>query len=253
MILPLLAQRFSAQWGELPSSYLSFDIETMGLVRDWDLPVEIGHTLVVDRKPVETTALLLDWTRHPSVDQEWLRDRLQQCKFNTEHTKHGMPSGKTYHFTFERLRDEGVSPQEALTYYHDLLLWARREYGAFIGQNAWFFDAELFPLTLEEFTGREFSFADNELFDTGGLFKAASCRPPLLPATQDTLRSYFLRVRSHCARGVRWNIGHCVDTLGILADGWDPALLHTAGTDSFVVHRLFERLRELLQAALVLV
>lgn len=231
----------------LPSNYLCWDLEATGFSRDDDLIVEIGHCVVHDRKPVQRMATLLDWTRSEHVNQDWLRDKLNYVKKCVETDEDGNPNGRRFDITYERLRKEGVPPEDAFEYYFDLFARVHNGGGFFVGQNVYAFDAEMFAAQTAEFLGEAFKFEPDVMIDVGALEKATQLGMGVFD--DETLKDYFKRVASFNRKGVKWNIEHCVnkyklpELYGIKAEE-----LHGAGEDSYVCHLVYEEIRNIIEA-----
>lgn len=221
----------------LPVDYLVFDLETTGLKRDWHLPVDIGHTIVRNKKVVHQGNFLLNWTGYPGVDREQLAADLNKVAAAMQ------AQGKLHHYPIERLEAEGHDPFKVLTFYYQLFTKNRRAGAKFVGHNAWFFDAVMFSHVLEEATDLVWEFKPDEIFDTGAMFKAV--RGNLAPYPDEkTLQEYFLRVKNSYMKGVKWNIEACIEHFDLANKyGLDTSELHGAKSDSYVAHLLFEEHR----------
>jgi DNA polymerase III epsilon subunit-like protein len=225
----------------LPDNYLTFDCETTGLAQTWDLPVEIGHCVVRNRKVVHKGVYILNWVGWPGVETEWLAERFD--KVRTAMAEQGKP----YNYSVERLQAEGKAPEKVLAYYHKLFTRNRREGAKFVSHNGWAFDSNILRETFSQSCGLIWDFGVDEMFDTGGMEKAL--RGELEPHPDEhTLKEFFLRVHARRLAGVRWAIEVCVDRYNLLeGTGLTKEDLHDAGKDSFVTHLLFEEHRNAYQ------
>ncbi len=231
----------------LPSNYCCWDLETTGFRRDDDLILEIGHCVVHDREPVHRASTLLDWTRSKHVHQGWLKEHLEQVKKDVEFDADGNPSGRHFHITYDRLRNEGKQPEEVLAFYFDLFARIHNGGGFFLGQNSYAFDAEFFACQTEEFLGERFEFDSDVMIDVGGLEKSSQLG--MIAFDDETLRTYFKRVAHYVRKGVKWNIEHCAAKYNLEEIyGIDLKLLHGAGEDSHVCHLVFEEMRKIIEA-----
>lgn len=253
MITGHFARRFLHWFGSaLPDTYLSFDLETTGFEKDWDIPLQIGHTLVVDGKISARREYILQWTRSPYVKQEWLKDKLLYLKDRIEFDpKLGRRTGRTWQFDYERIDREGRDPIKVLTYYRDLFRKCRANDCLFVGQQGWY-DSGMFANVSHEFlNGDGFEFDDDEMFDVGSLVKSIQCEPPLMPKPEETLRQWAGRINATRKPGVMWTIKHAVELFGLKADAtFDATKLHGAGEDSYWVHRIMQELRKHMHRAL---
>ncbi len=219
----------------LPLDYLVFDLETTGLKRDWHLPVDIGHTIVRNKKVVHQGNFLLNWTGYPGVERERLVADLNKVAAAMQ------AQGKPHHYPIERLEAEGKDPFEVLVFYYQLFTKNRRAGAKFVGHNALFFDAVMFSHIVEEATELVWEFKPNEVFDTGVMFKIT--QGGLAPRPDEkSLKEYFLRAKNAYMKGVKWNIESCVKQYH-LAERFGLGELHGAAADSYVSHLLFEELR----------
>lgn len=232
--------------GALPLNYCSWDLETTGFGKQ-DLIVEFGHCIAHDGIAAHKMTAVLDWTKHPKVDQAWLKEKLDYVKQMVEF-KDGKPTGKKYQMTYERMQEEGQEPEKVLEFYFDLFWKLRQNGGFWIGQNLLSFDERVFDQHLKEFVGFEWKFKDDEVFDVGAIHKATHLK--LLPYKDETLRTYMNRV-NHChTKGFKWNIEACMEHYKLrekYAEQLAGGDCHTAGFDSYVCHLIFEEQRLLVR------
>lgn len=225
-----------------PDDYLVFDIETTGLRRDEDLPVDFGWCLVRDREVCNHGNFVLDWTRYPQlVEPAWLGERLEQVREKMAQR------GDEWVYSPGYLREKGTDPLAVLGFAHRLFYSNRRSGASFVGHNAWAFDCPILETVFLEYLGgrkdvEPFVFQGDEVYDTGGIEKGSQLG--LYPFPEETLRTYFLRVHKQWAPGVKWSLSHCVAKYRLAdrlpADGG----LHQAGTDVMMTHLLFEELKQ---------
>lgn len=220
----------------LPENYLVFDTETTGFKAGYDLPIDIGHVIVRDRQVVQRGNFLLNWADYPGIEPAWLEDRFDRIQ------QQMAPKGQTFHYSVERLRREGKDPAKVLSFYRTLLQRNREADASIVGHNAWSFDVGILQHAARETLDQDVPFEDAELYDTGCLFKASQLN--LLPATGETLRAFFQRVQHVSAKGVYWNLAHCIQHFGLDASyRLDPGEAHQAGYDAYCSHLVFENLR----------
>jgi DNA polymerase III epsilon subunit-like protein len=241
-----LFNRMQSRFVNFPSDYLVIDTETTGVEIKKDLITQVGHCYVRDGKPIDQGAFVLDWTRHPQIDQKWLAQRLEACKRHVEIDKYnGQPSGRTYHMSYARMRDEGSDPEAILREYCSWFKDVRQQRLFFVAHNGYHFDCQLFAEHFSTFVKESFHFDDYEVFDTGMVEKAAQASVGIWP--EETPKAYSRRVYSMWLRGVKWNLDKaCVPKYGLDKDHnlhMDEA--HDAGYDSYVTHLLFECFKEI--------
>jgi DNA polymerase III epsilon subunit-like protein len=222
---------------ELPTDYFCFDLETTGFDRNDDLIVEIGHCRVVDRSSKYYESQVLDWTQSEYVDTDWLEYKLLSCKESMAKT------GREYHMTIDRMKEEGEKPEKVFTDYIDLLQGARKLGQMFVGHNMAKFDSPFFTTAAKEWLGEEFVFQRGEILDTAVIEKAAQAELPQLP--NEKMDDYFTRVMKTPCPGVRYNLDdHCVKKYDLLEKYYlDMSEAHTAGFDAMLCHLLLEEFR----------
>jgi DNA polymerase III epsilon subunit-like protein len=225
-----------------PKNYLVFDVETTGTVCGKDLITDIGHTLVTDGEVTDKNSVLLDWTRHERVDQSWLQERMLQTKRFVEITKDGRKSGKTYHGSYELLRNEGVPPEDALKAYRDMFESTRRDGLFFVAHNGISFDCPLLENHFVQYLDQPWEFADGEVFDSGMVCKATQIAMTVWHG--ESVREFSRRVAAHRMKGVFWNLENFAVQKYKLQEKYnlDASQAHTALHDSYVTHLLFKEL-----------
>lgn len=220
-----------------PGNYLVFDIETTGGKVGEDLIGQLGYVKVRDGEQVEMGSVFLDWTRHPGVDQDWLRARLART------TTHVADRNAYYQVTYERLQ-AGMEPVEALRRYLGLLV-ENREAGFFlVAHNGYRFDARFLEEHFSTFLDVEYKFNDEELFDTGMLEKGAQDLLGL--ESGESLRDFFTRSGKGNNKGVQWSlVDYCVPKYKLDAKtGIDVMDAHDAMVDCILTRALFEEHRK---------
>src|SRR5215471_18744769 len=98
-----LYERMRSRFRDFPFINLAVDTETTGVSFDDDLIWQAGHCLVKDRALVNKDGFILDWTRHPAVDQGWLRARLEETRRHVEQDAEGRPTGRTFQISYEKM------------------------------------------------------------------------------------------------------------------------------------------------------
>lgn len=249
MLINKLFRVMRRRFNCFPDNYLVLDLETTGLNKREDLIGQIGHCLVIDRKPVDTQGTILNWVGHAGVDTAWLKKRLEETKYHVEHDKYDRPSGRVYHLSIEKMLAEGAAPVPILSFYLDWLRELRSQNKFFILHNGYNFDCPFLENTFQKFLGITWTFGDNEVFDTGVVEKASQIN--LLPWNEESLRAFSTRMGQQRAKGVRWALdNHCAPKYKLLEKyGMALAELHDAGKDAFLTHCLFEEFRKFSEEA----
>ncbi len=229
----------------LPTTYMAVDSEFTGSDVAKDLVFEIGHVLVVDGSQIDAGSVILDWTKHPGIDQNWL-------KYKLNHLRGYM--GDTWPFTWEKLRDEGVEPKKALEQYATLIgTWKQRGL-PFVAHNGITADERILRAMFERFLRRgNFRFPDNAYFDTGAIFKASLMLEQrvgdqmiIFPQPDDSLKTYFQRVIHHPVKGVMWSMKSLLSHFKLQEKhDIDSSLAHTASHDARCVHLAVEEFRSM--------
>jgi len=232
----------------LPIDYLAFDCETTGLSPTEDLPIDFGYAIMRDGVITNSGSWILDWTRRPDlVEPEWLADKLDYVAYQFK------LQGKPYHYSLQRLREEGRDPVKVLSYALKLFDANRADAKAmFAGHNATAFDSAMLHSCFHEYLGSAWRFDDNDIFDTGCMEKALETARQyqnpsqwLLPNPGETMRSFFIRVKNARRAGVKWNIEACVERYELVQKRLvDPRKLHGAEADARVCCTLIEMHRK---------
>ena len=225
----------------LPDNYFVADVETCGFSFDRDYIVEVGWAVIRDRTIRDNNGLLLDWTRHPGVDQDYLRSQLDklQERFAGE--------GRTWYYPYERLRDEGVPPIEALHTYITLMYEYIAANEAIVGHGLYRFDRRMIDAHAQRFLqGYQLPWRQNTIIDTGLIEKAAQLVRNPWPA--ETLDEWMRRLNNASAAGVKWNLAMCAQKYR-LAERYnlDMRHAHIGGFDCRLTHHLLETFRELME------
>jgi len=249
MLAIMIAHWFNQFAGRyhFPENYTCVDIETNGLSPEKRCICSIGHTVVRERKIVETKEVYLDWPNFPDIDQEEFQRNLQQTE-TAMRSRH-----KPFHHTWSKLANDGEPPLEVLQRYLDLFedMEARRE--VLIAHNGWRFDMEFFQAHFHNWLRIPFKFDPELVYDTGICEKASqlSDHDDPLPLAGETMQQFSWRIGELRRRGVRWALdGHCEEQYGLVKQaGADPDQAHAAGHDSRMLYYLFEEHRKLANVA----
>lgn len=241
-------ERLMHRWYGLrfPDDYLAFDFETTGTSRKKDLLLEAGWVIVRERKIVNRGSFLLDWTKYPGIELDWLEGKIRYLRRCYEE------KNKPYNFSIDRIRSDGRDPVWVLKFLYDLFL-ANREAGAkFAGQNAIAFDAYMFSHQTAEFLDNsEWVWQQDEILDTGCWEKILQSQYDMEPGwwirpkQGEPLHAFMHRAR-YCNRpGLYWNIEAAVDRYQLCEKyGVCKENLHGAAEDSYAVHLLIEHHRD---------
>lgn len=223
--------------GSWPSSYCCLDVESSGLNMSLDVVLEFGHCIVRDREISERYSLVLDWTNHPVVADQWLRRRLKEL------ASHYRGKGLDYELTYDKLRKEGIKPEEAFDFYRHFFDLVFQEQLPLITFNGMGFDYPMIEANFRGFTETDFSVENERVIDLGAVFKATEAGPAdsFLPKPGEELYAYFRRI---CRRPVKigWSLEKAIERYGISKE-LENERMHRAGTDSFALYLLMEKMR----------
>lgn len=237
---------------ELPRDYMTFDLETTGFKKDFDLPIDFGWTLVRDCQIAHQGSYVLDWTRYPQyVELSWLQRQLDRLALAMRE------QGKPWRYSIDYLQEHGQDPFWVLEFVAELLEANRKAGSVFVGHNAAAYDSVLLCATLKEFVDFDWQFGDKELLDTGSLQKASLTVGKFVdpsnefaPRPGETMGDFFRRIAASRREGVKWNIEACATQYQICERyGLCHDELHGAGSDSLVCHYCIEAHREEYQHA----
>lgn len=233
--------RFGGKW---PDEYVTFDTESTGFDVTKDVPWEIAHCLVQNRKVVDRLSVIIDWTNHSIVPDHWLRSRLKWLKQSME------LNGAKCHITYEQMQEQGLKPEKALPFYYDLFRTFQQKNMVFVGRGSYAFDERLLAHSFAGFgIADDFRFDDNSMLDMDGVEKASQLLDTKKAHVQegDTLRSYFHRVKYIRANGIKSNLDtHCYHKYELQKRGIAHKELHKGVVDSYCEHLMMEIYRPLI-------
>lgn len=233
---------FLAQMGGgIPTDYFCFDTETTGFSREHDVIVEWGHVVVRDCKPVDKVNLVINWIGSGLVDDDYVISALARVR------RRMAVEGKHYRITPEVMREEGISPEEALPFIYNMCCKVQENNEIFAAHNGLNYDASMLLAHFKDFGVGEYSWRPNDIFDTGGAVKALRLGrdPKSSPRKGETLRDYFKRLVAMRVAGLRWGLdGPYVAGMNLQRFDIDLEDAHVAGNDALVVHGIVEHLRE---------
>lgn len=228
----------------LPHNYIVFDIETSGFSPQEDVIVEFGWAIVQDHQATDYGGVMLDWSQFDPDNanfHEWLRWRLAKTAADCA------KQGRHYHFTYDRLKAEGVHPLAAVRDFSELLKAFLSTNAYLVGHGAWKFDRVRIDNITEQFLGYKLPWDNSPLFDTGLVEKA--CQLNKVPCDSETLNEWYQRVNGQWSKK-KWNLdGHCASKYN-LAERFnlDLRYSHTAGFDCLLTHSLAETYRQIGEA-----
>lgn len=219
------------EYGPLPSDYLTLDTETSGLDAQRDKIVQIGWCRVANGKAVENGHLVVDWTAGASPLE------VSNLAADLEHVRSRMARrGNQYPWTIDLLRKRGRPPAEVAA----ALAAKFAEVTGFVTHYGWMLDYPMIGAFMAG-QGRRFDPPHHQLYDTGLLVKM--CLIGLTPVNGEPLRSFLLRLHQVIS-SPRHSLAACVSLFDLQAQGATTTACHEAAYDSWLVHLIFEALRE---------
>lgn len=247
MIIRHWNPEFRKLYGEsFPSTYMAVDCEYTGGNEEKDLIMEIGHVLVRDHQVVDRGNYVLNWSNHHVVPERWTREALKRIESRM------MSAGRKWRITWDVMQNEGVKAEKVFEFYYELFTSWKDQGGLFVAHNGFYADERMLKGAFEGFLTKDFSFGENQLFDTGAIEKASQClisdnpsiqakRSVWLPMPGDTLRSYFLRVTRTPAKHIHWSTEFCAKKYRLIERfQLDQEQHHRAGFDAYLSHLLMQ-------------
>jgi hypothetical protein len=232
-----LRSHLEKTYGGFPEDYLCIDTETTGFKKEDDLIWNLGASLAGGRKEVRRVNIILNWTEHPLIDQNWLERKI---RYTREQMRAG---GRECHLTWEALT-EGVKPEEGMEAFGDLLVESRKAHIPILGHGIVKFDAPRISRQLEEWIGLLWKFRRDETIDTAAIEKA--CESGMKPKSGESYFDFSKRVLNKPMSGVKWNLDtHCLNKYQLQKKGVDPSKLHWADSDAYLCHLVFEEYRQI--------
>lgn len=224
--------------GRFPSSYMTWDTETSGFSRDNDVIIEFGSCLVQAGEVIDRSNVVLNWFKSPNIPADYIRSQLQRV------AQAMRVQNKGWRVTEDVMRQEGIDPIQALEWMYSLFTLAKEKNILLVSHNGINFDQEMLCSSFAQDLGKEFEFDPDLTWDTSAIEKASQLihEPASRPKPGETLQAYFKRMNSWRVKGVYTNLSdHCVKRYRLQEKyGIDPASMHSAGTDAYVLHLLMQ-------------
>ena len=246
MIINEWESAFTANYGHtFPDTYLCLDTEYTGGDERTDFVMEIGHVMVRDRQVVDRLNIVLDWSVHPGVDRELLRHKMKNI--------HSI-MGDDWRITWDVMREEGIAPNKAIRFYHRFFKKWNEQNLPYVAHNGRVAEERMLRGLFNRYLDRSFVIGDNQLWDTGAIFKASrlfESMDPLhtnhrwkcFPQATDTMQDYFDRVLNARLKGLYWKLKLCLEHYGLTDSLTDDHRYHQAVHDAYCSHLLMEAFR----------
>lgn len=243
MIVNEWEPHFKEKYGyRFPDTYLCIDTEYTGGDERQDLIVEIGHVMVQNNVVVDRMNIVLNWFSYKDISREFVQYKLDNIR---------AIMGKDWRVTRDVMQSEGIYPLKAFRFYYELFkTWHEREL-PLVAHNGRKAEERMLRGNFNRFINKPFFMHQNELWDTGALFKAtklfesqdilhSSVKYLSIPERSDTLKSYFERVLNCRAKGLHWNLKHCLTHYNLLDKLGDEHKFHRAEDDAYCSHLLMQ-------------
>lgn len=234
------AEAFSKAWrlayGPPPEDYVVIDVETTGFQKDGDRIVQVGWLTVVGGREVARAAAVVDWTAE--LDRFMLNDLADRMK----RTAAAMArDNKSYGWTVDRLRAEGVPPREVVVQVADVL--AARP--VLVGHNSWRFDLPMLDRLCQAVTGLAVGVPPTQLIDTNAVVRAL--QSGVTPSGGETYRDFATRANSVGGTKYRSSLDdYCVTRFALRSrHGVERDKAHDAAYDCWLTHLVYSDFRHL--------
>lgn len=246
MIINEWESAFTANYGHtFPDTYLCLDTEYTGGDERTDFVMEIGHVMVRDRQVVDRLNIVLDWSVHPGVDNELLRYKLKNIQ---------SIMGDDWRITWDVMREEGIAPYKAIKFYYRFFKKWNEQSLPYVAHNGRVAEERMLRGLFNRYLDKSFVIGDNQLWDTGAIFKAtrlfesidsghANHRWKSFPQASDSMKDYFDRVLHARLKGLYWKLKLCLEHYGLTDNLTDDHRYHQAVHDAYCSHLLMEAFR----------
>ena len=235
---------FTENYGhQFPDTYLCIDTEYTGGDEREDLITEIGHVMVQNNVVVDRMNIVLNWFSYKEISREFVQYKLDNIR---------AIMGEDWRLTRDVMQSEGIHPTKAFRFYYELFkTWHEREL-PFVAHNGRKAEERMLRGNFNRFINKPFFMHQNALWDTGALFKAtrlyesedilhSSVKYLSIPERADTLKSYFERVLNCRAKGLHWNLKHCLTHYNLLDKLESKHKFHRAEDDAYCSHLLMQK------------
>ena len=225
--------------GVVADDYFVLDLETTGVDFSVDLILEAGWAIIRNRRVVHCGNLVFDWSQHPFVSWDWVCNRIDTLR--TKFAEKGRP----FHFTPERLQQEGRPAVEATQQLYALLCEVFAQFRMTVGSNLFFFDRFMLDGFFRRYlTAPPLPWQQTTIFDIGLMEKAVQQYSQPFP--EDTPYSWFVRIAKP-PYNVRWSLDRWIVPKYRLAArrGIDTMNAHGGAYDSLIIHYAYETFRDI--------
>lgn len=217
------------------------------------LITQVGCASVTDGliEPNNPYSINVNWIGHRGVpDERTMEELIEKLRQEIEFKK-GIPTGKKYTVTMERIRS-GRLPYDVMNEVYQFTDKRVRDGYYLVGYNMLRFDI---PSMFNNFMragvpvdqntmNHLFDACQNNSWDMGLIVKAAACK--MAPWPGETRLAFFQRVDKMFAK-VKWSQdGVAIPAFNITAQhGIDAKEAHDAAIDCLIPHLIYKRVREI--------
>lgn len=228
----LLAKAAAVQGIQFSNSYLVVDIETTGFRKQADDILQIGALLCIDGTIRHNFGMYIQTPEESLTRYE-----------GSDYVQGKIAEGNEGFIKAADVRKFGVPCEQALSAFKQLVdTTLAIPNSLIVGHNLIGFDVPF----IEGFSARKgcaITFPRERLFDTGAAFKANELR--MLPAENQPLWQFFIKVSSVRAKGVKWNLSHVCERFDLVnKHDLDLANAHDAKADTLFTHYVYLALQE---------
>lgn len=223
--------------GIYSDDYFVLDLETTGVDFLVDLVLEAGWAVIRNRKVVHCGGIVFDWSRHPFVSWDRVCSRMADLR------QRFAEKGRTYHFTPERLQQEGIPAEQATQQLFAFLADMLNRNRLTVGANLFQFDRHMLDGFFHRYAQQQLPWQQTTIFDVGLMEKAV--QQYSVPFPEDSLYAWQTRIAKP-PYNVRWALDNWITPKYRLSirHGVDNANAHGGAYDSLVIHRTYETFRD---------
>jgi hypothetical protein len=164
---------------------------------------------------------------------------MKETRNAVEFDRNGKPTGRHYYMDQERMRSEGLPPEQVMGSFIRMLRFLKETGRLLIAHGGYQFLKPFVESYLRKAGEREFDFDGNFMIDTGMFAKAAQVGE--LPWAGDEISDFCERVMKMRSPGISWNLDrYCLNFYGN-DDYLEKSRLKDASYVAELTRMLFER------------
>jgi hypothetical protein len=234
----------------IPSTYITFDLETTGLKPHRVFITQAGHLSVTAGIPGEPFSTLLGWPKTNAINQADFREQLIEVENDY------LSRNDRYRFSYDLLNRDGADPLRIVELYHDTFVAHQAQGGSFATHNGAKFDTQVWQSHFRKYLDSDFCFNLERMHDTGLVEKAIGLsrrrfeqgKSEWLPHPDESRAWFYHRTINEYGHKLGWGLGDTIKKYGLdRAFNLDLDNSHTAGFDCTMTHLLVEKHRQLME------